>query len=573
MASVYGENIRDVDISKIPKPWLKFYDKGVKPNIDYPMIPLYKIYENNAKKFPDKVAFDFYGTKWTFKQLDEASKKVASFLYDMGVEKGDRIIVGLPNTPHYFVIANAIFRTGGIVVQCNPIYPPRELRHIVKDSGAEIMFAIENMYPNLKPLVEEGSFKKLVICKIEDFLKFPLNVLFKAFVKKKRFGDIKIEPRSEIMEYQDIMKYPKSEKTVEIDPKNDVAVFQYTGGTTGLPKGAMLTHFNLVANAHQVASWDVMAGPNDVYLGALPIFHSYGFTMANAGFLLGGKFIPLPDPREYHLYPKLIQKHKVTTFPGVPTMYIALLQLPDLTKYDLSSVRACISGAAPLPVEVKKRWEAVTGGKLVEGYGLSEASPVTHANPLYGLNKAGSIGVPMPDTLAVVVDDDGNILPPGQVGELAVYGPQVMKGYWMMERETEKVLINGWLLTGDMAKMDEDGYFYIVDRKKDLIIAGGYNIYPREVEEVLYEHPAVSEAAVIGVPDPYRGETVKAFIQLKPEYKGKVTEQDIINFCRDKLAPYKVPKLVEFRDELPKTLVGKILRRALREEELKKRGG
>ncbi|MEM4541522.1 MAG: long-chain fatty acid--CoA ligase [Archaeoglobaceae archaeon] len=573
MASVYGENIRDVDVSKIPKPWLKAYDSGVKPHIDYPVIPLYKLYENNAKKFPDKVAFDFYGTKITFKQLDEASKKIVSFLYDMGVEKGDRVVVGLPNTPHYPIVANAILRAGGVMVQCNPIYPPRELKHVVKDSGAELMFAIENMYPNLKPLLEEGLFKKLIICKIEDYLRFPLNALFKAFVKKKRFGEIKIEPRSEVMDYMDLMKYPKNDKTVEVDPKNDVAVFQYTGGTTGLPKGAMLTHFNLVANAHQVASWDPKAGPNDVYLGALPAFHSYGFTMANAGVLLGGKIVLIPDPREFSIYLKLIQKHKVTTFPGVPTMYIALLQDPKLTKYDLSSIRACISGAAPLPVEVKKKWEEVTGGKLVEGYGLSEASPVTHCNPLYGLNKAGSIGIPMPDTLAVVVDDDGNILPPGQVGELAIYGPQVMKGYWMMENETAKVLINGWLLTGDMAKMDEDGYFYIVDRKKDLIIAGGYNIYPREVEEVLYEHPAVLEAAVIGVPDPYRGETVKAFIQLKPEYKGKVKEEDILNFCRDKLAPYKVPKLIEFRDELPKSLVGKVLRRALKEEELKKRGG
>ncbi|TDA25254.1 MAG: long-chain fatty acid--CoA ligase [Archaeoglobi archaeon] len=572
MASVYGENIKDVDISKIPKPWLKFYDKGVKPHIDYPLIPLYKIYENNAKKFPDKVAFDFLGTKLTFRQVDESSKKVAFFLYDLGVEKGDRIIVGLPNTPHFSIVANAVLRVGGIMVQCNPIYSSRELRHIIKDSGAEIMFAIENMYPNLEPIVAEGAFKKLIICRIEDYLKFPLNILFKAFVKKKKVGDIKIEPRSEIVNYPELMKYPKSEKVAEIDPKNDVAVFQYTGGTTGLPKGAMLTHYNLVANAHQIASWDPKASSSDVYLGALPAFHSYGFSMANAGILLGGKIILVPDPRDFKMYLKLIQKHRVTTFPGVPTMYIALLQDPDIKRYNLTSLRACISGAAPLPVEVKKRWEEVTGSKLVEGYGLSEASPVTHANPLYGQNKAGSIGLPFPDTLAVVVDDDGNILPPGEVGELAVYGPQVMKGYWMMERETEKVLINGWLLTGDMAKMDEEGYFYIVDRKKDLIIAGGYNIYPREVEEVLYEHPAVSEAAVIGVPDPYRGETVKAFIQLKPEYKGKVTEQDIINFCRDKLAPYKVPKLVEFRDELPKTLVGKILRRALREEELKKRG-
>ncbi|MEM0315723.1 MAG: long-chain fatty acid--CoA ligase, partial [Archaeoglobaceae archaeon] len=567
MASVYGENIRDVDVSKIPRPWLKFYDSGVPTTLEIPNIPIYKLYENTAKKFPDKVAFDFFGTKWTFRQILDASNKVASFLKEMGVEKGDRIIVSLPNTPHYFIIANAIFKMGAILVQSNPIYTERELRHVVKNSEAKMMFAIDLTYNNYRTLIEEGVFQKVVIAKIEDFLRFPLNLLFRAFVKKKKYGEIKIDQRSEITEWGKIMKYPKLEKEAEINPKEDVAVFQYTGGTTGLPKGAMLTHYNLVANAHQVASWDVRASHNDVYLGALPIFHSYGFTMANAGMLLGGKFIPIPDPRDFEQYLKVIDKHKVTTFPGVPTMYVALLNNPKIKEYDLSSVRACISGAAPLPLEVKRRWEAITGGKLVEGYGLSEASPVTHCNPLYGLNKEGSIGIPMPNTIAVVVDNDGNILPPGEIGELAIYGPQVMKGYWKMDAETKKVLVNGWLLTGDMAKMDEDGYFYIVDRKKDLIIAGGYNIYPREVEEVLYEHPAVLEAAVVGVPDPYRGETVKAFIALKPEYKGKVTEEEIIKFCKDKLAAYKVPKIIEFRDDLPKTLVGKILRRALREEE------
>jgi long-chain acyl-CoA synthetase len=570
MASIVGANIREVDVSEFPKPWTKFYDNGVQETIEIPEIPVHKMYENTAKKYPNKIAFDFFGVKWTFEQIINASNKVASFLKEMGVEKGDRIIVSLPNTPHYFIIANAVFKMGATLVQSNPIYTERELRHIAKNSEAKMMFAMDLSYNNYRALIEEGIFERVVIARIEDFLRFPLNILFKAFVKKKKYGEIKIEKTSEIVDWGKIMKYPRIEKEVEIDPFEDVAVIQYTGGTTGLPKGAMLTHFNIVANAHQIASWDVKASDKDVYLGALPIFHSYGFTMANAAFLLGAKIVLLPDPRDFDQYLKVIQKHKITTFPGVPTMYIALLNNPKIKEYDLSSIRTCISGAAPLPVEVKKKWEALTGGKLVEGYGLSEASPVTHANPLYGLNKDGSIGVPIPSTLAVVVDNDGNILPPGEVGELAIYGPQVMKGYWKMESETAKVLINGWLLTGDMAKMDEDGYFYIVDRKKDMIIAGGYNIYPREVEEVLYEHPAVLEAAVIGVPDPYRGETVKAFIVLKPEYRGKVTAEEIIKFCRERLAAYKVPRIIEFRDELPKSLVGKILRRVLKEEELAK---
>ena len=367
------------------------------------------------------------------------------------------------------------------------------------------------------------------------------------------------------------MKCNAGNKNVEINPKDDVAVFQYTGGTTGLPKAVMLTHYNLVANAYQTVEWVIDASDKDVFLGVLPYFHVYGMTTSmNAPILLGSKIVLLPDPRDIKRIMKSIEKHKVTIFCGVPTLFNAINNYPGVENYDLSSIKACISGSAPLPIEVKREFERITGGKLIEGYGLSETSPVTHANPLYGVNKEGSIGIPFPDTLSVVVDEEGKILPPNQVGELAIKGPQVMKGYYKMEDETKKVLINGWLLTGDMAKFDEDGYFYIVDRKKDVIICSGYNIYPREVEEVLYEHEAIVEAAVIGVPDKYRGETVKAFVVLKDEYKGKISEEDIINYCRQKLAAYKIPRIVEFRDELPKSAVGKVLRRVLKEEEMKK---
>jgi len=415
-------------------------------------------------------------------------------------------------------------------------------------------------------------FDMVVICRTEEYLKFPVKQLYTHIVKRKKYGNIRIEPRSEISFYSDIMKLRRAERRADVNPKEDVAVIQYTGGTTGFPKGAMLTHYNVVANAYQVAEWDPKASPNDIFMTVLPAFHIYGFTAANVGMLFNAKLVVIPDPRDIERVLKAIHKHRITTFAGVPTLFNAILNHPKVRKYDLSCVRVCISGAAPLPVEIKRRWEEITGGKIVEAYGLSETSPGVTANPCYGLNKPGSIGIPFPDTFAVVVDEDGTILPPGEIGELAVFGPQVMKGYWNMEAETAKTLINGWFLTGDLAVVDEDSYFYIVDRKKDMIIAGGYNIYPREVEEVLYEHPAVLEAAVVGVPDPYRGETVKAYIVLKPEFKGKVTEKDFDKFCRERLAAYKVPRIYEFRDELPKTLVGKILRRALREEEMRKSG-
>lgn len=566
MLGVEGKNIVDVDVKEINRIWTKFYDDGVRDHIEYPEIPLYKLLENSAQKYPDKVALIFFGKKITYRQLDELSDRVANFLYELGVGKGTKVVVDLPNTPHYVIAYYGILKTGATVVQCNPLYTEREIRYILENSEAEYGFFVEMIYPRIKALIDDGKIKKAVICKIEDYLPFPLNLLYP--LKKEK---VKIESRKEIVYWKDIVKYPPSKERPDIDPKEDVAIFLYTGGTTGVPKAVMSTHYNLVANAYQVLEWLPDNAENDVFIGVLPYFHSYGMTTSlNAPIAFGSTIILVPDPRDIKRILETIQKYKVTIFCGVPTMYNAVLNHPDLNKYDLSSIKACISGAAPLPVEVKKEFERVTGGKLVEGYGLSETSPVTHANPIYGVNKEGSIGIPFPDTYAVVIDDEGKILPVGEVGELAVYGPQVMKGYWKMEEETKKVLVNGWLLTGDMAKMDEDGYFYIVDRKKDMIIAGGYNIYPREVEEVLYEHPAVLEAAVVGVPDPYRGETVKAYIVLKPEYRGKVNDEELIKFCKERLAAYKVPKIVEFRDELPKSAVGKILRRVLRDEELKK---
>jgi len=561
--SAIGKNLREVSGEEIEKIWVKNYDEGVRTEIECPVIPLYELLENSAKKYPNAIAADFIGKSIRYSELNELADRVASFLYKNGVKRG-RVILGMPNTPHFIAVYYGTLKTGSTVVQCNPLYTERELRHIAENSEAKVMFAFEPMYPRLKPLLDDGTIEKVIICKIEDFLKFPLNLLYP--LKKDK---VKIDSRPEVLYWKDVMGYPPSKERPEIDPKEDVAVFQYTGGTTGLPKAVMLTHFNLVANVYQVMEWFPELTNRDVIIGALPYFHSYGMTTSmNLPIALGAKIVLIPDPRDLKRVLESIQKHRATIYCGVPTMYNAINNYPDVKKYDLSSIKACISGAAPLPVEVKKEFEALTGGKLVEGYGLSETSPVTHANPVNGLNKEGSIGLPIPDTISVTVDDKGNILPPGEIGEIAIKGPQVMKGYYKMEEETKNTLINGWLLTGDIGKMDEDGYFYIVDRKKDMIIAGGYNIYPREVEEVLYEHPDILEAAVIGVPDPKRGETVKAFIVLKEG--SKVTAEEIEKFCREKLAAYKVPRIIEFRKELPKTNIGKVLRRALKEEELKK---
>jgi long-chain acyl-CoA synthetase len=563
---VEGRNIRDIRPEEVNRIWLKHNDKGVRDHLEYPLIPVYGLLEESAKKYPDKPALIFLGKRITYKKLNELTDRVAGYLHDMGIRKGSRVVIGLPNVPQFAIAYYGILKAGATVVMCNPMYTEREIRYIVENSEAEAGFFLEQLYPRVEKLLDEGRLRKAIICKVEDYLPLPLKFLYS--LKKQK---VRIPKRSEVVFWKEVIKHEPLKERPAIDPKEDVAIFLYTGGTTGIPKAAMCTHFNLVANTYQVLEWVTDKSPDDVYLGVMPYFHSYGMTaMLNGPIALGATIALVPDPRNVDIILKSMQKYRAAVFCGVPTLYIAILNHPKLKKYKLTSIKTCVSAAGALPVEVKKRFEEITGGKLVEGYGLTEASPATHLNPVHGTNKPGSIGIPIPDTLSLIVDDDGNVLPPGEIGELVIYGPQVMKGYWKMPEETAKTLVNGWLLTGDLAKMDEDGYFYIVDRKKDMIKASGYNIYPREVEEVLYEHPAVLEAAVVGVPDPYRGETVKAFIVLRPEFKEKVSAEEIIKFCRERLAPYKVPRIVEFRDELPKSAIGKILRRVLREEELRK---
>lgn len=554
------------------KPWLKFYPEGIPPSLEYEDIPLPDTLRNTAQKYPDRVALHFMGYEMTFKQLYEAVLKLANYLRELGIEKGDRVAIMLPNTPQAVISFYGVLFAGGVVVETNPMYTERELAYQLKDSGAKAIIALEILYPRIKRVEGETDLEHIIITAIKDYLPFPKNLIY-PIIQKRQYGfSVKVEHKGNQHLFTEIMKRSiPDELDVTFDVNHDMACLQYTGGTTGFPKGVMLTHKNLIANAKMCDVW-LMRGNNgnDVVLGALPFFHVYGLTTVMIlSVMNGAKMVLIPKPEPETLL-KSIESQQVTLFPGAPTMYIGLLNHPDLEKYDLSSIEYCISGSAPLPKEVQDKFEKATGGIIVEGYGLTESSPVTHANPLdREKRRIGSIGLPWPDTDAAVVSlENDEKLPPGEIGEIIVKGPQVMMGYWNRPEETEMTLKNGWLYTGDIGYMDEDGYFYIVDRKKDMIIASGFNIYPREIEEVLYEHSAIKEVAVAGVPDPYRGETVKAYIVLKEG--AKVTEEELDRFCRERLAAYKVPRIYEFRDELPKTTVGKILRRQLVEEEKKK---
>ncbi|NCU17041.1 long-chain-fatty-acid--CoA ligase [Pallidibacillus pasinlerensis] len=554
------------------KPWLQHYPDAIPKTIEIEEKSLQQFLVETAKKYPTKVALHFNGKEMTYQEVYESALKFANYLKSIGIQKGDRVAIMLPNTPQSFISFFGVLLAGGIIVQTNPMYTEREVAYQMKDSGAKAIIALDILYPRITKVQNETDLEHIIITAIKDYLPFPKNLIY-PFIQKKQYGfSVKVEHGGNIHLFTEIMKAPPLEDPIlDVNFDEDLAILQYTGGTTGFPKGVMLTHKNLVANAKMCETWLYKCEEGkEVVLGALPFFHVYGMTtVLILSVLQGSKVVLIPKP-EPEVLLKAIQSQKVTMFPGAPTMYIGLLNHPDLQKYDLSSIDSCISGSATLPVEVQEQFENLTGGKLVEGYGLTEASPVTHANLLWdGERIKGSIGIPWPNTLAEIRDlETDEPLPPGEVGELVVKGPQVMKGYWNRPEDTEETLRDGWLYTGDLGYMDEKGYFYIVDRKKDMIIASGFNIYPREIEEVLYEHPAVQEAVVAGIPDPYRGETVKAYIVLKEDHS--VTEKEMDKFARKHLAAYKVPRLYEFRDELPKTTVGKILRRQLVEEERKK---
>ncbi|CEE02242.1 Long-chain-fatty-acid-CoA ligase [Caldibacillus thermoamylovorans] len=554
------------------KPWLKHYPPQIPHTLTFEETSLQQLLKNTAEKYPNKIAIHFNGKELSYQELYDSALKFAGYLQKIGIQKGDRVAIMLPNTPQSVISFYGVMMAGGIVVQTNPMYTERELAFQMKDSGAKAIVALDILFPRIKKIQGETELEHIIITVIKDYLPFPKNLVY-PFIQKKQYGfSVKVEHKGNDHLFTEIMKHPAlQEPIMNINFEEDLAILQYTGGTTGFPKGVMLTHKNLIANTKMCQAWLYKCREGEeIVLGALPFFHVYGMTTVMILSILQASkmvLIPKPDPE---VLLKTIQSQRPTMFPGAPTMYIGMLNHPELSKYDLSSIDSCISGSAPLPVEVQEQFERLTGGKLVEGYGLTESSPVTHANLLWdGERVKGSIGLPWPDTLAEIRSvETGEPLPVGEIGELVVKGPQVMKGYWNRPEETQEVLKDGWLHTGDMGYMDEEGYFYIVDRKKDMIIASGYNIYPREIEEVLYEHPAVKEVVVAGVPDPYRGETVKAYIVLKEG--TTVTEDELNKFARKNLAAYKVPRKYEFRDELPKTTVGKILRRQLVEEEKRK---
>ena len=545
------------------RPWYAHYDPGVPHEVEYPEVPVWHLLKESAERYGDLVALDFLGHRLTYRALWESVQRFAHALQTAGLEPGERVAIMLPNSPQFVIAFYGTLLAGGVVVNTNPMYTPRELAYQLQDSGAQTLVILDLLWPRYAEIQNEHPLKTVITTGIQDYLPFPKNLLYPLKARREGKWPGKVGGTA----WRAFLKQGQAPapRRLELD---DLALLQYTGGTTGRPKGAMLTHKNLAANALQTKAWvnDFREG-EEVILGVIPFFHVYGMTVAMNLAMIGGATLVLLPRWDTQEVLRTIQRTRPTLFPGVPTMYVAINTSPLTPRFDLTSIRACISGSAPLPVEVARTFERITGAKLVEGYGLTEASPVTHCNPIYGTRKEGSIGVPFPSVDAQVLGPDGQPLPPGEIGELAVKGPNIMKGYWNRPEETQQTLKNGWLLTGDMARMDEDGYFYIVDRKKDLIIAGGYNIYPREVEEVLYAHPAVKEAAVIGVPDPYRGETVKAYVVLKDDYRGKITEADLEQHCRAHLAAYKVPKQWAFKTELPKTAVGKILRRALREAE------
>jgi long-chain acyl-CoA synthetase len=556
------------------RPWTRHYDDRIPADLEFEPRPLDRLLRTVAAAHPDRTALIFFDRVITFGELDATVDRLVGALQARGVGKGDRVSVFMPNCPQAIISYEAIWRAGAIAVPSNPLYTAAEFAHQAADAGSKAAIVLSLMYPRVEEARPHTSLEHVFVTNIKEYFKGPMRALFTVLREKKDGHRVDLTSRSDSSYLQDALDGAPDPVPVAVDP-DDTAMLMYTGGTTGVPKGAELSHRNLLANASQVAAFAPELTPGaEIVLTALPLSHSYSVTVAmNHSFLQGYTQVLVPDARDLGSLLKVIDAHKPTLFPGVPTLYAALSRHRHVEsgKYDISSINFCISGAAALPPEVQRHFQAVTGARLVEGYGLSEASPVTHCNPLGEEDHIGTIGVPLPGTDARIVDEAGEIeiQPPGERGVLCIRGPQVMKGYWNMPDETAQTLREDddgtiWLHTGDVAVMDESGLFTIVDRKKDMILAsGGFNVYPREIEDVLYEHPAVREAGVIGVPVGGSDQRVKAFVVVD----GEVDAEELIAFCRERLARYKIPRLVEFRDELPKTFVGKVLRRELMAQE------
>lgn len=549
------------------RPWIKNYDAGVPHHIEYPQVPFVRVFENAVNKYPETPCTIFKGAKISYREMNELTDRLAAGLSSIGIKKGDRVGIFMPNTPQFVMAFFAVVKLGAIAVATNPLYSAREIEHQVNDAAVEVMIVMSNFYNLIKEVQPKTKIRTVVITNLKETLPPILGFLFTLTGKEKK-GGFSVQLGEGDLWMQDLINRFKAEDRPKVEvSSNDVALFQYSGGTTGLSKGAIALHSNLVANALQIRHWMVDAEEgNEIVLMAIPLFHVYGLVAGMCfAIQIGASMVMIPNPRDLKDVLENIQKYKATLFPGVPTLYNAINNHPDVLagKYNLESIKACISGSAPLMRETKEKFEGLTGGVVFEGFGMSETPTATHCNPLKGENRTGSIGMPLSDVDARIIslDDEVTVLGPGEVGELVIKGPQVFKGYHNMPTETANALRDGWLYTGDIARMDEDGYFYIVDRKKELIKPGGYQVWPREVEEVISDHPKVLEVGVAGIPDPYRGETVKAWVVVKPG--ESLSEEEVKEWCKDRLAKFKVPTHVEFRGELPKTTVGKILRREL----------
>ena len=553
------------------KPWLSSYEANVETDYDLPDGPVHSLLEESARHYPDQNALIFKGSKISYRKLNDQADAIAAALAANGFKKGDRAVIYMANSPQFVITYFGILKAGGIVIATNPLYSERELEHQLRDCGAETVFVMSLFYDLLKRVQQKGNtfINRIIVTNIKEYFPTHLKLLFTIAKERKDGHRVNLKPGD--MWFQDFVaagkQAPKADVAVTGD---DIALLQYTGGTTGLSKAAIGLHRHLMANTFALNSWltDTKVA-KEVVLTAIPLFHSFGMIVAmNFGILTAATLVLIPNPRDQKDLLGSINKYKPTIFPGVPALYVAINNNPDVAagKYDIKSVRICVSGSAPLLLETKERFEELTGGKLVEGFGLTEAHVVTHANPVYGEIRPGSVGLPLPGVMCRIVDSEtgDKELPVGEIGELIIKGPSIMAGYWQMPTETANTLRDGWLFTGDIARMDEDGFFYIEDRKKDMIIAGGFNVYPREVEEVLATHPAVQEVAVAGIVDPRRGETVKAWIVKTPG--DPTTEKEIIDWSKEFLAKYKYPRQIEFRDELPRTSVGKVLKRELVKE-------
>jgi long-chain acyl-CoA synthetase len=552
--------------------WTRHYDNGVPADPNFEEKTILDFFDAATHEWPARPALTLKGKTLTYRQLKDHVDRFATGLAKLGVRKDSRVALWMPNLPQMVIGYFATLRLGAQVVNTNPLYVEREIEHQFNDAGVSVVVTLDFLWSNrLKAIVDRTGVEHVVVTSIPDYLPFPLNLL--APLKLKKTGQYVKVPREEKVHFfRELIAQNPAAPPVPDVTLDHLAVLQYTGGTTGVSKGAMLTHRNLSANMQQCRMWFQGARPGEeVFLGCLPFFHVFGMTVSMLlPVMLGGHLVLAPNPRDIPDLVKSITKRRVTLFPAVPALFVAINNYPDIEKLDISSIRYCLSGSAPLPVEVLERFERLTGGKITEGFGLTETSPLTHANPLDGLRKVGSVGVPVPGTDMKVVDVETGEqeLGAGQEGELCIRGPQVMAGYWQRPDETDKTLRDGWVYTGDLARVDEDGFTFIVGRKKDMIVASGYNVYPDEVDQVLFMHPAVLEAATIGIPDPARGETVKSFVVLKPGASANVSE--LGEFCRKELAAYKVPKQIELVAELPKSSMMKILRRELRQREIEK---